>query len=306
MTEASKYGLELHPDKTKILSSCKRRAGRAAQAYIDINGKNIEILRIDANAKYLGRNISFLEPHDTEISNRIAMAWRKFSMLRQELTSKSHSLKDRIRLFHGTVTPTILYGSACWTMTQESRRRLRTCQRRMLRLIVGSRRRRVIRTVSYNKDEHDTSNDSGSDVSSNPCKDGPVCKNDAAENDENEYLEPWADFMKRTTREAEAKLEDMNIEEWTTTQRRKKWNFAGRVAKQGQDRWSNAAARWNPQITSDRTCRIQGRPKKRWHEDLDEYLQRSLNNDGISWMNAAKDEELWTHLKDGYISSSNP
>ena len=81
----------------------------------------------------------------------------------------------------------------------------------------------------------------------------------------------------------------------------KKWNFAGRVAKQNQDRWSNAAARWNPQFTSDRTWRIQGRSKKRWHKYLDEYSQRTLNNDEISWMAVAQDEELWTQLKDGYM-----
>ena len=77
--------------------------------------------------------------------------------------------------------------------------------------------------------------------------------------------------MKRTTREAEARLEDMNIEEWTTTQRRRKWNFAKRIATQSGDRWSNTAARWNPELTSNRTFRFQGRPKKRWREEIDEY-----------------------------------
>jgi len=144
-------------------------------------------------------------------------------MLKQELTSSAYSLTDRIRLFHGTVTPTILYGSSCWTMTKELERRLRACQRRMLRLIIGARRRITTGT----------------------------------------NLEPWVDFIKRTTREAEERLDRLKIEDWVTAQRRRKWNFARRVATQERSWWSSNAAKWNPAITSSRTSRPPGRPKQR-------------------------------------------
>lgn len=44
----------------------------------------------------------------------------KIMALRSELTSKHYPLKHRVRLFDGTVTPTMLYGSATWTLTKKT------------------------------------------------------------------------------------------------------------------------------------------------------------------------------------------
>ena len=58
--------------------------------------------------------------------------------LKKELCGRHYSLDDRMRLFNAVVTPTILYGSASWTMTQSREERLRTTQKKMLRKIWGA------------------------------------------------------------------------------------------------------------------------------------------------------------------------
>ena len=42
--EANHYGLELHPDKTKILTNLSRRRGCDARKDIDIDGAHVSIL----------------------------------------------------------------------------------------------------------------------------------------------------------------------------------------------------------------------------------------------------------------------
>ena len=68
-------GLRIHPDKTKFLRE---------------------------RAKYLGQTITFEQQERTEIRSRVRAAWASFTKYEQELTSKSHLLRHRLRLFkHG-------------------------------------------------------------------------------------------------------------------------------------------------------------------------------------------------------------
>ena len=140
--EARSTGLELHPDKTKILHNVSRRKPQQQPDYVQINNLKVEVLPCSAAQKYLGRKLSFTTPHQIEVENRIAAAWRKFCLLKRELTTNTYPLRDRLRLFHGTVTPTALYACTSWTLTQELENRLRRTQRQMLRMILGSPRRR--------------------------------------------------------------------------------------------------------------------------------------------------------------------
>jgi len=140
---AENVGLQLHPDKTKILHNIQRRRPTTQPEHVQVCELNIEVLPFSASQKYLGRKLTFHQPTDTEVESRIAIAWKKFYMLKQELTTKSYSLKGRLRLFHGTITPTVLYGSASWTLTTELSNRLRRTQRQMLRMIVSTPRRRT-------------------------------------------------------------------------------------------------------------------------------------------------------------------
>ena len=125
-TEAAAAGLQLHPDKTKIIhNDHSTTKSRRIPHHININDMSIEILPPSGSLKYLGRVLTFRDPHRAEIEHRITAAWRKFHSLKQELTSPNYSLNDRLRLFHGTVSATILYGSEAWTVTSEFENRIR-------------------------------------------------------------------------------------------------------------------------------------------------------------------------------------
>ena len=141
-TEAAKTGLELHPDKTKIMHNQQHRKPRNHPEYTPIAELQVEILPHASSQKYLGRKFTFDNPHETELNNRIAAGWRKFHMFKRELTTRSYSLRGRLRLFHGVVTPTVLYSCTAWTLTTQIQNKLKRTQRQMLRMIIGSPRRR--------------------------------------------------------------------------------------------------------------------------------------------------------------------
>eukprot|EP00959_Pyramimonas_sp_CCMP1952_P374625 7846034-Pyramimonas_sp.AAC.1 len=114
-----------------------------------------------------------------EVENQIASAWKTLYSLKQELTGTHYSLNNRIRLFHGTIAPTVLYGCEAWTMTQELENRIRRAQRQMLRMIAKTPRRRLAGNHDFedgtggndasgrnDKDSNDSGTDGGGDVDS--------------------------------------------------------------------------------------------------------------------------------------------
>ena len=205
---------------------------------------------------------------------------------KRELTTKSYSLKGRLRLFNGTVSPT------------ELENRLRRTQRQMLRMIVGSTRRRTNTTQNGSNNEHhndthmndatqptllnttddkgnDSDNDSNaSDVNSEtPPLDIPIDNNNDDHN-----MEPWQDFIRRCTHEAEALITSMGIEDWITQQRRMKWRWAQKLATVDTHKWSYYAITWEPALCPQHNAqRCQARPKKRWIDDITHFLS-TINN----------------------------
>ena len=135
--EAALVGLNLHFGKTKILANTGVRRGiNRENNTVDIAGQEVEVVPLDGSTAYLGREVTLGgDFHDRELDNRITKAWGKFMSLKKELCGRHYSLDDRMRLFDAVVTPTILYGSGSWTMTQSREERLRTTQRKMLRKI---------------------------------------------------------------------------------------------------------------------------------------------------------------------------
>ena len=123
--ETSKCGLELHPEKTKIISSTNRQ-NRPRNKYAHVGDMRIEILARTGEIKYLGRRITFEDAQRVELKNRLRGAWAKFMEHKDELTRKTYALSDRLRLFDAVVTPAVLYGAETWTLTKEMERALRT------------------------------------------------------------------------------------------------------------------------------------------------------------------------------------
>ena len=128
----------------------------------------------------------------------IFITWRKFHAQRQELTGRTYSLNDRLRLFNGTVTPTILYGSETWTMTTEIEKRIRVTQRQMLRMIVQVPRRVV--QPSDGSTAGDATSEAADDTLEIPVE---------AEIE----LEPWTEWIQRASHEAENRMKRLNLDD---------------------------------------------------------------------------------------------
>ena len=101
----------------------------------------IEILRTRDSARYLGQKVTFEDQETEEVKNRLKAAWAAFHKYRQELTSKGYRLCHRLRLFNMVITPTMTYASGTWTLTQKHEKMIKTAQRKMLRLIIQTKRK---------------------------------------------------------------------------------------------------------------------------------------------------------------------
>ena len=305
----------------KILhNNCHTTARPRLPQQVRINNMTIDVLTPLDNTKYLGRKLSFSDPHRTEIENRIANAWRKFFLLKQELTGSRYCLTDRLRLFHGTVTPTILYGCEAWTLTGELENRLRRTQRQMLRMILHAPRRMAINSATAPPTTANTDDDD-EDVDSAPST--PRIPPQPSDDNDTTNLEPW---VRRCTHDAEARMKKLNLDDWIAMHRRRKWAWAHRVAIADTSLdWTRTALLWDPTLdTTLRTHRRQGRPKTRWTDDIRNYLlstQQSPNtldntandrhdnhnslSDDNSWINVAQNKELWKSLEDGFVKRAS-
>ena len=295
---AADAGLSLHPEKTKVLRN-RWIGSRKVPNHVTANGMEIEVLGVDGNTKYLGRKLTFTDPHQTEVESRIASAWKKFHVQKQELMNRDFSLNDRLRLFHGTVTPTVLYGCEAWTMTADLEQRLRVAQRQMLRMMLQMPRRRIQTTSDTDRSEGEEQQGQidGIDISTD------------------ESLEPWQEWIRRSTREVEHRMGRLKIEDWVTLQRRRKWRWANKVAISTQEAWGPLVLKWDPSphLGVFQNRRI-GRPKLRWADDIKRYLYWTLHTttpaESINprfdntWLEYARSTSHWKQLEDGYANKS--
>ena len=262
VTESGKRGLLLHPDKTKIISNTSRRTGRNAARHVEVKDLRIEVLPKEGSIKYLGRMVSFDSPHAEELHHRTEIAWRKFMALKKDLITKSYPLRHRLKLFDAVITPTALYGCQAWTLTKAQEEQLKRAERRMLRMMLGTARR--------------TATDPLTGESS---------------------LEPWVDFMHRSTADVEKRIEALDIERWDCQYRRRKWRWAGELLRGNSSKWSHKLLVWMPECEKG-AKRYQGRPARRWEDCFCEYLRG--RSTATTWCQIAQNQELWSSLEDGF------
>ena len=158
-------------------------------------------------------------------------------------------------MFDVVVSPTVLYGCEAWSLTKRDELLLQRTQRKMLRMIFGAKRRT---TVNH-------------------------------ENDNTPELEPWVDWIKRTTHAVEAEMSLMRIKNWVQQVRSRRWNYLGRVLTHDTARWTQIARKWNPALHLDGPCfrsiqcsRIQARPRTRWFDDFRKFMNKiEVNENGL-------------------------
>ena len=186
------------------------------------------------------------------------------------------------------MTSTVLYGCEAWTLKDPMKRRLRAVQRKMLRMVLGSRRR-LIRA----DDDKTISSDS-------------LAAKEEEDEDGSQYeLEPWTDFLKRVTHLAEERATAAGLREWLTTWRSRQWRWAQKVVRDDRNKWSQIVLQWQPQLHASRSsARAQSRPKKKWSDEIHGYL----NNLGVSqpWEDLAQDSDIWSELEAGFLKWGVP
>ena len=204
--------------------------------FFKIGEMSIEILAKNESVKYLGQRISFHQQETLEIKSRIRAAWTTFHKYRQELTSKKYMLKLRLRLFDATVSPTLCYAAGTWTPSREHERMIQSTQRKMLRLIIQTKRKykKIEKQVIEHKDEEgiadktencstdDESGDGQSTKSEDDVDSGVTFDEDSEKDIDTIEIEEedWIDYIRRSTADAIDKMEHAKIRCWNKTHKK--------------------------------------------------------------------------------------
>ena len=260
-----KVGLRIQPDKTKILSN-QSTINSDTKKHVEVGEMNIEILTKSESVKYLGQRISFHQQETLEIKSRIRAAWATFHKYRQELTSKKYMLNHRLRFFDATVSPTLCYAAGTWTPSKEHERMIQSTQRKMLRLIIQTKRKykKIEKQDFEPKDEKgivdktencstdDESGDGQSTKSEDDVDSGVTFDEDSEKEIDTIEVEEedWIDHIKRSTVDALDKMERAKIRCWNRTHKKMKWKLALRIETSPSERWFKKAAEWNPDLSS--------------------------------------------------------
>ena len=114
------------------------------------------------------------------------------------------------------------------------------------------------------------------------------------DDDEDNILEPWPEFLRRTARWTEEQLKKAGQSEWIQTWRRREWKWACRLVIDDVEKWSSIATIWQPLLHSSQPCgRTQSRPRKRWDQDIVDFLANEDPDNGDSWLLQAKNKVRW-------------
>ena len=279
------------------------RRGANAATEVRVAGKNVEVLRPEESVSYLGRCLCFLDFADRELEHRVNRGWAKFATFKNELCDRRYSLLHRLRLFNAVVAPSVLYGAGCWTMTSSTGQRLRVTQRKMLRKMVGTGRRRRAETAPRDQGGAGTggpgqeiaeaSDSSSASTTSSDSASGKGTHEETDEDDKQDE-ETWVEWVVRTTQVASDAMRKAKIPDWVQEQRRRKWRWAGHVMRRTDMRWSYRFLGWCPVKRGSRSV---GRPAMRWED----CILKFLNARGVKWGELAKDRDAWRAREDEFV-----
>lgn len=142
-------GMTINIDKTKVMHVTKQD-NEEEEVDIQIDGKHIQTVQ---TYEYLGVLINKDGRIDQEIKHRISKGNRTYYQINNTLIGKKEiSIKAKMHLYKTIYTPTLLYSSETWTMTDKQKSKITTAEMRYLRRVVGKTRRDRVRNRSIRDD----------------------------------------------------------------------------------------------------------------------------------------------------------
>ena len=102
----------------------------------------------------------------------------------------------------------------------------------------------------------------------------------AETNDADSELEPFVEWIRRCTHDAEEHMKKLKLDDWITLQKQRKWRWAGRLARLESFDWTTAALDWDPTLDINLAARRRpGRPRTRWTDDTAPFAGLNVEGD---------------------------
>ena len=109
-------GRSLPPDKTEVMTNAQAGKGEAAHSNIRVKGMQVQLLKRDEAAEYLGRKNSFQDARGVELDSRLQSAWREFFVFEDELINPIYPSAFEVPVIRFRGHPYALYGAAGWIL----------------------------------------------------------------------------------------------------------------------------------------------------------------------------------------------
>ena len=156
-------------------------------------------------------------------------------------------------------------------MTKEMKKKLQTTQRRMVRIVIQTKRQTGKCAAAAHAagvedtadvETHDPDSEQGDDTTqhnnqdlnehegSSHDADSDPCIDEIPEDNPDDDLEPWVDYMLTATRKADAMLAASGITSWILRQSLIYGRQATMIAKDHEDRWTTVVSNWKPAMST--------------------------------------------------------
>ena len=123
--------------------------------------------------------------------------------------------------------------------------------------------------------------------------------------------EPWHEWIQRATRRSLERARAANVRDWVQLHARRKWQWAGHVARMCSTAWARRVTMWRDADWT-RTIQIDAlhirRPAKRRWMKWEDALRRFMTSQGVGhdWTSLASDRTVWSGHEDCFASNFLP
>lgn len=130
-SSARSLGMQINASKTKVMAA---PSGDGDLSQVKVDGTSLE--EVD-QFKYLGATISHDARCEKEIKRRLAIANKKMVDMKYIWSTRSLSLRTKIRFVKASIMALVTYGCQAWTISAASLNRIRAFEMKCMRRVLG-------------------------------------------------------------------------------------------------------------------------------------------------------------------------